>query len=194
MLYLVFVLTLFSLLVAAQNESVSTDDLSIDPNSVSTALRSSWCLGQTNNCPKICGGAFPNDCNRETLEWNCVCTDGSSPNISDYANTMPFYICEEWRSQCTAAHPDDLEGQMECQSVICGSKNASALASSSDDEDEDEDEDSSSSTSSDSSTATSSSDAETASETGAAIALSLAHNYGTATLVVALMATFGLVL
>lgn len=66
-------LVAFSSFATAQNETESTgsdtyfygDDgsLQIDPNTVELVLRQSWCRGQTNNCPIICGGvASQNTC------------------------------------------------------------------------------------------------------------------------------------
>jgi hypothetical protein len=54
----------FSAVVSAQNYSVGTDgELMIDPTQISSGERQSWCLGQRNNCPLICGGsANPNSC------------------------------------------------------------------------------------------------------------------------------------
>lgn len=65
------------------------------------------------------------------LSWTCTCTNGNEPNITDFADTMPSYICQRWVADCTAAHPNDLEGQTACQSVQCGMRNASSLTSAS---------------------------------------------------------------
>jgi hypothetical protein len=40
--------------------------------------------------------------------------------------TLPSLECDEWKSQCTLAHPNDLAGQNFCQGFTCGKKNASA--------------------------------------------------------------------
>jgi len=62
-----------------------------------------------------------------TLEYNCTCLTGTTPNISAYGETLPSLECESWVGQCTAAHPNDLAGQTFCQSFVCGSLNASAV-------------------------------------------------------------------
>jgi hypothetical protein len=58
-----------------------------------------------------------------------VCLTGTSPNVTDYSQTLPALECQEWISQCIAAHPNDLAGQTACQSWVCGHKNATAVQS-----------------------------------------------------------------
>ncbi|KAJ5449814.1 uncharacterized protein N7458_006263 [Penicillium daleae] len=89
---------------------------------------SSWCQGQRNECPSICNGSTTqNTCEDSTLKFNCICADGSVPDVSPYIETVPFYVCEETYGQCINAHPNDAEGQRACKAAAtCGSKNASA--------------------------------------------------------------------
>jgi len=61
---------------------------------------------------------------QNTLTYTCTCSDGSSHNISDYTQTLPFFICQQWVSDCTAANPNNLEAITSCQSVSCGARNA----------------------------------------------------------------------
>lgn len=64
---------------------------------------------------------------QSTLKFNCVCADGSVPDVSPYIETVPFYVCEETYGQCINAHPNDAEGQRACKAAAtCGSKNATA--------------------------------------------------------------------
>ncbi|GAB7359441.1 hypothetical protein MBLNU230_g6089t1 [Neophaeotheca triangularis] len=132
-------LVAFSSFATAQNETEPTgsdtyfygDDgsLQIDPNTVELVLRQSWCRGQTNNCPIICGGvASQNTCDSNTLEFECECQNGNQPNITDFDATMPSYICQEWRSLCVEDHPDDLEGQSGCESITCGDRAVAELS------------------------------------------------------------------
>ncbi|KAK5681529.1 hypothetical protein LTS10_006061 [Elasticomyces elasticus] len=123
--------TAFTGFASAQNYSTS-GPLSIDPNSVPYATRLSWCRAQQNSCPMLCGGvAQPNTCDSNTLNYTCTCTNGQQPNITNYDQTIPAFVCAQWKGACTAAHPDDLVGQTACQSVTCGSANASDASSSS---------------------------------------------------------------
>ncbi|KAK4500295.1 hypothetical protein PRZ48_008484 [Zasmidium cellare] len=187
----------FAAVASAQNYSTS-GNLTINVQQVPSALRSSWCRAQTNSCPQICGGrAQPNNCDPDTLTYQCVCTDGSNPNITDYDQTIPSFICEQWKANCVDAHPNDLDGQTGCQSVTCGSRNASSnLAATT------------SSAATTSATATSSSSAESTSASGtasssasasattssAAMAIHVAEQYGTGIVAGGLLALFGLVL
>lgn len=197
---------------SAQNSSVTptgnttyfygTDgSLEVDPTLFSESLRADWCLGQTNNCPEVCDGqTTTNTCDRNTLDWTCTCSDSSlMPNITDYAAMMPSYKCDAWKQLCNDAHPDDSIGQEGCQSVTCGSKNASAT----------DDGTSSSTTSSSASMSTTptstsgggsaSQTSDTASsaspsDTGAAAALNVAQAYGSSILAAGLLGIFGLAL
>lgn len=118
-----------------------------------------------------------------------------TPNISDYGQTLPSLMCEEWVRQCVAAHPNDLDGQSFCHSFVCGSKNASALVSST------SSSASSSATGSGSSASSSGSGSGSAATTsaapsssGAAIALGVGKEYGTGVVGALLFGLFGLAL
>ena len=50
--------------------------------------------------------------------------------MTAYIQTVPFYVCQATYGQCVAAHPNDLDGQDACKAAaVCGTKNATALAS-----------------------------------------------------------------
>ncbi|KAJ5232643.1 hypothetical protein N7468_005599 [Penicillium chermesinum] len=83
------------------------------PDSVPLATRrksdreQSWCQSQTSQCPLIClqipgakGSPTQNTCSADTLAYQCVCSNGLSPNASQYSLTMPYYICTETATQC----------------------------------------------------------------------------------------------
>lgn len=138
------------------------------------------------------------------MTYTCTCANGNTPNISDYQDTLPFYICSRWRDDCTAAHPNDLSGQTACQSVTCGTKNATAGASSTTPSGSESDSSASASASSSASatassssgsesSASASSDAAQSSETGNAAA-AIGMNYGTGILMGGMLAVFGLAL
>lgn len=64
---------------------------------------------------------------QSTLKFSCICSDGTVPDVSQYIETVPFYVCEANYGQCINAHPNDAEGQRACKAAAnCGSKNASA--------------------------------------------------------------------
>ncbi|OQE31971.1 hypothetical protein PENSTE_c001G02872 [Penicillium steckii] len=88
----------------------------------------SWCTGQRNVCPEICStGTKQNTCDPKTLQFDCVCSDGKTPDVSQYVQTVPFYVCQANFAQCIQNHPDDADGQKACKEAAhCGSKNASS--------------------------------------------------------------------
>ncbi|KAK5132437.1 hypothetical protein LTR08_009048 [Meristemomyces frigidus] len=194
-------------LVSAQNYSTS-GALSIDPNGVDYDTRLSWCRAQTNSCPQICGGqASPNSCDATALTYVCTCSNGNSPNISNFDQTIPSFVCAQWKTDCVTAHPNDLTGQTACLSVVCGDRNASSGETST----------SSSASATASMTASmtasstggavasassaagsgasaASSAASSATASSAAIAMNVAQNYGTGILAAGMLGLFGLAL
>lgn len=82
----------------------------IDPNSVSVTDRRAWCDNQRAQCPLIClqqpgittMTTVDNECNADTLIYSCVCENNIAPNITQYSQTLPFYICQAWGTQCVA--------------------------------------------------------------------------------------------
>ncbi|KAI8623955.1 hypothetical protein F5Y19DRAFT_456333 [Xylariaceae sp. FL1651] len=99
---------------------------SIDPDSVPLTLRANWCQQEKSSCPLICqqlppGGYTTNDCDPMTLEYGCVCENGMSPNLSEYSLTLPFFVCQEWGTQCVANCGSDNSCSSDCrQNHPCG--------------------------------------------------------------------------
>ena len=63
------------------------------------------------------------------LTYTCVCPNGTSPDVTSFANTLPFFICQETFIQCTAANIGDAQAQQECtNNEQCGTRNATAEA------------------------------------------------------------------
>lgn len=94
---------------------------SIDPSTVSEGTRNQWCLAQTSQCPLICSqypgesaATAANDCDAETLVYNCVCEiNGLAPNVSEYSQTIPYFICTESNNNCVTA----CNGASSCQAA-----------------------------------------------------------------------------
>lgn len=138
--FLVVVATCASF-VSAQQESSSAlpdmgstqQDLTIEPNSVGLALRQSWCRANIATCPRVCpdGIITRNTCDANNLSYECTCKTGSDPNLAEYKETLPFFVCQTWRDQCVARNPNDLESQTACLEVECGNKNATDAVSTS---------------------------------------------------------------
>lgn len=122
--------------------AATQEQYTIDPDSVSQSDRTYWCDQQTAMCPLIClqqpgvtsMTTESNDCDADTLTYNCVCENGITPNITQYSQTLPFFICQTWGNQCVAA----CNGASSCQDACradhpCGAQtpylgNASASA------------------------------------------------------------------
>lgn len=169
----------------------------VNPASVDGPTRASWCRAQMNTCPLLCpnGQVTDNICDNNALTYTCTCASGNTPNVSDYAQTLPSLMCDEWRGQCTANSPNDLAGQTFCQSFICGSRNASAeLSSSGGSSGSASSSAASSGASATESSASSTGSTAASSSSAAAVALQVGKEYGTAGMAVVLLGIFGLAL
>lgn len=137
---------------------------------------------------------------QNSLNYTCTCPGSIQPNISNYDQTIPSFVCGQWRINCVANHPNDLVGITACQSVVCGMKNASSgVSSASAAPSSTSAASTSSSMASTSATAKTSSSATAATTSaaatkGAAATVHLAQNFGTSVLAAGLLAVFGLAL
>ncbi|KAF8865295.1 hypothetical protein BDZ45DRAFT_668732 [Acephala macrosclerotiorum] len=104
---------------------------SIDPNSVPLSERTSWCQSQTTSCPLLClqlpgvtsTTTDANDCDPTTLTYDCVCGNGQQPNASEYSQTLPYFICTEYGTQCVAGCGGNTACQSDCRSQHpCGAQ------------------------------------------------------------------------
>ncbi|KAK6583382.1 hypothetical protein PZA11_004458 [Diplocarpon coronariae] len=103
----------------------------IDPNSVSLSIRQGWCNSQQSTCPLLClqlqgdsSTTEANDCDADSLAYDCICGNGLTPNLTEYSQTLPYFTCTEYGSQCVAA----CNGNSQCQSACrddhpCGAQN-----------------------------------------------------------------------
>ncbi|KAI9728805.1 MAG: hypothetical protein M1834_007191 [Cirrosporium novae-zelandiae] len=96
--------------------------LTIDPDSVSLSTRKYWCQEQTSSCPLIClqmanttSSPESNTCDASTLEYSCVCSNGISPNETEYSLTIPYFICTEYDNQCVTACGSDSSCAAACR-------------------------------------------------------------------------------
>ncbi|KAF2725591.1 hypothetical protein K431DRAFT_343018 [Polychaeton citri CBS 116435] len=195
--------------------SQSGGNLTFPADCIPNYYRETWCNAEQDTCRTVCGAdnvsPTNNVCYSSSLTYRCVCDSGYTPNISDYQQSLPAYMCYQWVGFCTAAHPDDLQGQDNCQSITCGNKSAAldpnagsgsssgSSTSSSSSSSPSETASSTSSSGSGSSDATgtpsSSSTGSTASSTGnAAAALRVGSEYGVAIIGGGLLALFGFAL
>jgi len=125
-----FAASAFSGFAAAQ---VQTGNYTIDPNSVTSTVRADWCRAETNTCPVLCGGNLykSNTCTQSDLTYTCVCNNGVSPDMSLYQNTIPSFVCQEYKGQCLANNAGNATAQDQCQKITCGNLTASNIISSS---------------------------------------------------------------
>ncbi|KAF4255313.1 hypothetical protein KXW98_002582 [Aspergillus fumigatus] len=100
---------------------------------VSSTDKASWCLAERNTCPSICGGiADRNSCDSDTLEFSCVCSNGTEADVSPYMQTIPFFVCQETYKQCIAASStQDQDEKCTAAQKECGTLNATASSTSS---------------------------------------------------------------
>lgn len=100
-----------------------------DPASVDPQQAASWCIGERTGCQTLCDGNAPtNDCDAQKLTYSCLCANGSAPDLADYKNTLPDFVCQANFAGCIKAHPNDAVGQGNCKIDIqdhCGFLNVS---------------------------------------------------------------------
>ncbi|CRG92058.1 hypothetical protein PISL3812_09113 [Talaromyces islandicus] len=101
----------------------------IDPSSIPQATRDQWCQQQETSCPLICmqlpnsTSTESNTCDSTSLDYSCVCGNGQSPNASEYSQTIPYFICTAYNSQCQTNCNGDSTCQAACvQNHPCGAQ------------------------------------------------------------------------
>ncbi|KPI45630.1 uncharacterized protein AB675_530 [Cyphellophora attinorum] len=101
-----------------------------NPAPINDSVRFDWCKAQLDTCPQICGGAAAqNYCYETNLTYSCVCPNGTAPDVTSFAFTLPFYICQQTYIQCINNNPDDAQAQANCTAnEQCGERNATAEA------------------------------------------------------------------
>ncbi|KAI1414816.1 hypothetical protein F5Y13DRAFT_197347 [Hypoxylon sp. FL1857] len=110
-------------LVSAQANSNST--FKIDPSTVDISDRVTWCQGETDSCTTLCGTAIDNSCSTDTLDFQCTCQGGNSPDMNLYQNTVPWYVCERLQQNCIVQFENNAAGQRNCTQTYgdkCGTE------------------------------------------------------------------------
>ncbi|KAI0486327.1 hypothetical protein F4859DRAFT_511321 [Xylaria cf. heliscus] len=111
-------------LVSAQANSNST--FKIDPDSVDSLQRSTWCNGQQDSCNTLCGSVLVNNCDTKTLDFECECAGNSFPDMNKFENTIPWFVCEQLQANCITANEMNAAGQKNCTTTFqdnCGTEN-----------------------------------------------------------------------
>ncbi|OHW92530.1 hypothetical protein CSPAE12_08898 [Colletotrichum incanum] len=114
--------------VTAQRKVYTAADINV--NAVTVNQRANWCVAERNTCKVLCQpNPTTNDCDSTTLEYSCLCPNGSAPGLEYYEQTMPTFICQKAFEDCIAANVGDKNGQDNCTDTIrsqCGTINAQA--------------------------------------------------------------------
>ncbi|PYH47672.1 uncharacterized protein BP01DRAFT_354189 [Aspergillus saccharolyticus JOP 1030-1] len=121
----VIAVTSWALLVSGQNSSYT-----VNVNDIPIKTRDQWCEAQTSQCPLIClqlpgttSQPKQNTCDPQTLYYNCVCSNGLSPNASQYSQTIPYFLCTEENNECVSKCNGNSLCQSDCRSQHpCGAQ------------------------------------------------------------------------
>jgi hypothetical protein len=118
-------------LLALAALSAAQEQYHIDPESVKGPTSDYWCTQQKSQCPIICSmqpgvktqNTIENECYPESLTYSCICEDNSTPNITKYTQTLPYFICTEWGNQCVKDCGQDNTCSDKCRSEHpCGAQ------------------------------------------------------------------------
>lgn len=120
------------ILLAAMSIPALVGAQTVDPDKVPEGTKITWCDNQMSSCPILCSQTSSepveppqlNNCSPDTLIYQCVCADGTTPNATEYSETIPYYLCTEANTQCV----ERCQGSAACQSACredhpCGAKN-----------------------------------------------------------------------
>ncbi|KAF2994904.1 hypothetical protein E8E14_002859 [Neopestalotiopsis sp. 37M] len=104
--------------------SAGNSTFSIDVDSVTLSTRAAWCTSEKNVCGQICSTS-ENSCEPTTLDYSCTCSDGTEPDMNEYQDSLPYYICQQAFSDCISENTGSASGQKNCTTTIsdeCGTK------------------------------------------------------------------------
>ncbi|TVY42459.1 hypothetical protein LSUB1_G001730 [Lachnellula subtilissima] len=125
-----FKITAAAVATALYTLGAQAQTYTIDPSSVPIATRDGWCTTQKQSCPLLCtqisssSTTSSNNCYPDTLTYSCVCGNGMSPNVTEFSQTLPYFICTEYGNQCVTACNGDTNCQSNCRSQHpCGAQN-----------------------------------------------------------------------
>lgn len=58
------------------------------------------------------------------LTYSCICGNGLTPNLTEYSQTLPYFLCTQFGTQCVANCNGDSTCQSACRSDHpCGAQN-----------------------------------------------------------------------
>ncbi|KAK9492846.1 hypothetical protein V1508DRAFT_130420 [Lipomyces doorenjongii] len=122
MIFLSIVTLLFATTALAQTYPTFNAS-TIDPNT-----RLQWCQSEVATCPLICldegYSATSNLCYPDNLYYTCECSNGHSPNLTEYSLTIPYFVCQEQVTLCANNCGSDNTCVSACrQNKQCGATN-----------------------------------------------------------------------
>ena len=132
---------------------------------------------------------------QDTLKYTCECKNGTKPDMSQYAQSVPGLMCRYWFDLCNNGNVGNQQAQFEClteRNNKCGNLTTDGAAAPS----------SSAATTTQAPSSTgggnggtpTSSTAASSTSSGAATALAMAREFGTPLLAGGMVALFGLAL
>ncbi|KAK6536234.1 hypothetical protein TWF281_000477 [Arthrobotrys megalospora] len=77
----------------------------VNPEDIDLGTKQTWCLNQISSCGLLCldqksGSGFVNDCDVDTLQYQCICADNTVPNATEYSQTIPYFLCTYQVQNC----------------------------------------------------------------------------------------------
>ncbi|KAK6509238.1 hypothetical protein TWF481_003996 [Arthrobotrys musiformis] len=77
----------------------------VNAEDIDLGTKQTWCLNQISSCGLLCldqksGSGFVNDCDVDTLQWQCICADNTVPNATEYSQTIPYFMCTYQIQNC----------------------------------------------------------------------------------------------
>lgn len=77
-----------------------------NPDSIAESQKIFWCEQQISACPLLCNDRKTttqiNECYPENLFYTCICSDGKSPELAEYSQTIPYFTCITVVEECVA--------------------------------------------------------------------------------------------
>ncbi|RGB24930.1 hypothetical protein C1646_659615 [Rhizophagus diaphanus] len=97
----------------------------LDPSTVDPATKATWCNNQIASCTNICWDngydATTNFCQPDTLQYDCVCSNGVRPNATEYTQTIPYFTCTADQQACiNKCNPTTPTCVSACNTGNCG--------------------------------------------------------------------------
>ncbi|KAF3922646.1 hypothetical protein ABW21_db0201612 [Orbilia brochopaga] len=70
----------------------------VNPDDIDQGTKNTWCSDQVAACVNLCNdqsGVDPskNECDTDTLQFSCICSDNTTPNATQYSQTIPYFLC-----------------------------------------------------------------------------------------------------